>query len=83
MRKRTFQPRKTPRCHSQKLFPFHSVRNVDNSTTVSRVLLFALAGLREASYRIQLTFRRPPAALQGVQKRYDNKICANDSLAMK
>jgi hypothetical protein len=79
MRKRTFQPRKTLRSLVAKFFPSHSVRNVDNSTTVSRVLLFAHAGLREASYRIQSTFRRPPANQQGVV----SKICANDSLAMK
>jgi hypothetical protein len=40
MRKRTFQPRKAPRSHSQKLFPSHSPRNVDNSATGSSVLPF-------------------------------------------
>jgi hypothetical protein len=66
MRKRTFQPRKTPHRSSRQFFPSHSARNVDNSATGFSALLFALAGLREASYRIQLPFRRLPAALQGV-----------------
>jgi hypothetical protein len=70
MRKRTFQPRKTLRSLFAKLFPSHSVCNVDNSTTLSRVLLFAHAGLREASYRIQLTFRLPPAAHRVLSAKY-------------